>query len=204
MERGAELAELLPCMSAARFQGAGSPASNKKQALAKPPPAPAPVEVLSFPPDPILTLNIPYPHDSNKALCAVAKSCLHGNGWGAWQYNPASRTWTNLHKDSLPHEPRLNGSITELLQATATKFSESPICSAITFKSAGTPVPVNDLMAVEWTPIESLAAPPPDPEPEPASSTEVQAMEARLLDLEHRVSLLEGIPSAAATSFAPS
>ena len=85
MERDAELAELLPCMSAARFQGAGSPASNKKQALAKPPPAPAPVEVLAFPPDPILTLNIPYPHDANKALCAVAKSCLHGNGWGAWQ-----------------------------------------------------------------------------------------------------------------------
>ena len=190
-------------MSAARFQGAGSPASNKKQALAKPPPAPAPVEVLSFPPDPILTLNIPSPHDSNKALCAVAQSCLHANGWGAWQYNPTTRTWTNLHKDSLPHEPRLNGSIPELLQATATKFSESPACSAIIFKSAGTAVTVNDLMAVEWTPIESLAAPPPEPEPEPASSQEVQAMEARLLDLEHRVSLLEGIPSAAASSFAP-
>ena len=119
LERGAELAELLPCMSAARFQGAGSPASNKKQALAKPPPAPAPVEVLSYPPDPILTLQIPYPNDANRALCAVAKSCLHANGWGAWQYNPATRTWTNLHKDSLPHEPRLNGSIPELLCRTA-------------------------------------------------------------------------------------
>lgn len=178
--------------SSSRFTGGGSPAGKKP--YSKPQPVAAAVECLSESPDPVLTLSIPYPHESNRALCAVAKSCLHGNNWGCWQYNPDARIWNNVHKDSQPHEPRLNGPQAELLQATMDKFSASPHCSSITFRDNGQVVPMSSLLNIDWTSVADLAPPPP-PVEEPQPSPGLQAVEARLSDIEARLALLEATPA---------
>ena len=168
----------------------GSPA--KPYAKPEPPPAPPePVEVHAEPPDPLLQLVVPYPSPQNKPLCAVAKQCRHPNGWGCWQWNPDTREWTNIHKDSTATEPRLNGAVLECLQQAKERFTASTHCSDIIFRAAGHVISYEELTAVEWTPIEALAeAAPPPPDP-PASEMELQAIRARLDMLEARVLSLE-------------
>jgi len=183
-----------------RLAGAGSPQSAGKRkfvAFAEASPAAPkaePVSVIIDPPTPIADLELIYPSENNKRLCAVAKTCRHSNNWGCWQYNSEIPKWNNIHKESEPHKPRLNGNIVECLAITLQKFAESPACSAFSFRtSTGQVLQLGHLQQVEWTPIEELAeAAPAEAEPE---DPRITALEVRVASLEKQVADLVSLIS---------
>lgn len=167
--------------SKSRFAGAGLSPSPKKPAPSRP--APEAVTVILDPPNQVADLDLIYPSENNKTLCAVAKSCRHSlNNWGCWQWNPQISRWNNVHKDSVPHAPRLNGDLLECLQVTMQRFGESPACSQFSFRSTHNQVLTWEfLQSVEWNPIENQAEEPPA---EPEADPRVSALEARVIGLE--------------------
>ena len=82
---------------------------------------PEPVTAIVDPPNPICELKLPHKTPQAVTLREVAKTIMH-EGWGVWQWDPVPKTWSTIHKDSTPSEPKLSCDPLTVLPLTKQAF----------------------------------------------------------------------------------